>query len=451
LNRDYQATFKPGTIQQTAAIWYPGEQSVPSPSAYYPDAYSSNNVPTSKLRDHTGGGYNDPGLTTWGGWWPDYANGTVTVTVDLGFVQPVSKVRALSLSQGSWGIFHPQSMTARISSDGVTYALLGTASTPWPNTTAFSVGWTELPANATGRYVQCTFSEAPSEWLFLGELEVLGPAQAGVSVSVDPQAVGLRTGQSQLFTATVSGAGNTAVTWSLSPAIGSISNGLYTAPATGTISATQTVSVTAVSVADTTKSATAQITITPDTPLQLSVAPANGTGTAQLFHFSAQSGSSITTVAAIFNNSQNAAYACFVLYYPEDNTLWLADDTMSSWVTALVGGQGILQNSQCTIDPANSSVTQTASSVTLNLSVAFSAGWVGSKQIYMYGFDTAGDAIEGQLVGYWVVPTAAAARAPGAWGAGYLAARWRPREPSPFGRVDPGYRQELHAGGLGVF
>jgi hypothetical protein len=97
-----------------------------------------------------------------------------------------------------------------------------------------------------------------------------------ISVSVKPQTVGLMTGQSQAFSATVSPSNNPAVTWTVSSvqyncvasssnACGSIdSTGNYTAPTSvpgGGQSAD--VAVTATSVADPTKSGTATVTITP--------------------------------------------------------------------------------------------------------------------------------------------------------------------------------------------
>ena len=77
-----------------------------------------------------------------------------------------------------------------------------------------------------------------------------------------PGTAALNDSQTQQFTAVVAGASNTAVTWSLSPIVGTISSsGLYTAPST--IGATQTITVTAVSAADPTKSAMASITLKP--------------------------------------------------------------------------------------------------------------------------------------------------------------------------------------------
>src|SRR5258708_1644940 len=70
----------------------------------------------------------------------------------------------------------------------------------------------------------------------------------GISVSVSPSSSTLDAGQTQQFSAAVMGTSNTAVTWSLSSLVGSISStGLYTAPAI--ISGTQSVTVIATSVA----------------------------------------------------------------------------------------------------------------------------------------------------------------------------------------------------------
>ena len=78
-----------------------------------------------------------------------------------------------------------------------------------------------------------------------------------------PNTASLSGGQTQQFNATVGNTTNTAVTWSIAPAAaGSITaTGLYTAPAS--INAQQTVTVTVTSQADTTKSASAIVTLTP--------------------------------------------------------------------------------------------------------------------------------------------------------------------------------------------
>ena len=106
-----------------------------------------------------------------------------------------------------------------------------------------------------------------------------------VSVGISPTAISLLAGGMQQFGATVTGSSNTAVTWSLSPAVGTLStSGLYSAPASITMQ--QTVQVTATSVADPTKFAAATITLNP--PVGVSISPtASSLGQGQTQQFSA--------------------------------------------------------------------------------------------------------------------------------------------------------------------
>ncbi len=91
-----------------------------------------------------------------------------------------------------------------------------------------------------------------------------------LTVTLSPSTpVTLLGGQSQQFSATVSGALNTGVTWSINPVVGSISTaGLYVAP--NPITANQTITVKACSVVDTTRCATDTVTLV---PLTVAVSP----------------------------------------------------------------------------------------------------------------------------------------------------------------------------------
>ncbi len=117
------------------------------------------------------------------------------------------------------------------------------------------------------------------------------PPPSNVSITISPTSSAMGFGATQQFTATVSGATNTDVTWTISPSgTGSISSsGLYTAPsaqlpaagaprtvsvvagqtfssadfAVNTVPLSTSVTVTATSQADSTKSASATITIDP--------------------------------------------------------------------------------------------------------------------------------------------------------------------------------------------
>jgi Right handed beta helix region len=85
-----------------------------------------------------------------------------------------------------------------------------------------------------------------------------------VTVSMSPTSVSLGPTGTQQFTTTVLGSTNTAVTWSINPSAGTISSaGLYTAPAS--ITAPETITVTAQSVANPAQSASATVALTPVT------------------------------------------------------------------------------------------------------------------------------------------------------------------------------------------
>jgi Fe-S cluster assembly iron-binding protein IscA len=110
-----------------------------------------------------------------------------------------------------------------------------------------------------------------------------------VSVSVSPSSAQVIAGAQKQFKATVSNTSNTTVTWSVGgsgcsgTSCGTISsNGLYTAPST--VPNPAQVSITATSVADTTKSSTATVTIIP--PVSVSISPTSAkvlTGASQQF------------------------------------------------------------------------------------------------------------------------------------------------------------------------
>ena len=87
------------------------------------------------------------------------------------------------------------------------------------------------------------------------------PSPSAVSISIGGGTISLPAGQSTQFTASVQGTTNTAVTWSVTPNVGTVSNGFYTAPAV--ISSPETIVLTAVSMADPSKSASVSFTLQP--------------------------------------------------------------------------------------------------------------------------------------------------------------------------------------------
>ena len=410
LDREYRYRFRPASVPDTRAFPINAYTSTPAPSVSYPDGGG-------ELSNRTGGGLNGYTLTEWAGYPVELTNGVVRVTADLGASTSIRGVRALSLSMLNSGIYHPSGMTVETSNDGVSFTVAGSATTAWPNTTDYSVGWTEVGMTRTARYVRCSFAHI--SWMFLSEIEVIGPPGApppppgSVGIQVDPVAVSLQANQTQLFTAMVTGTPNTAATWNLTPAVGTIgAAGLYTAP--GTIAVAQSVTVQAASVADPSKVASATVTLSPtatQTDMVGPVNPDNGNGGAQIFRFEARARSGVLDWAQfLMNATLNPTNACLVYFDPPSNQVFLSgDDSLpqsNTWVGSTVLGPGgtTISNSQCSVNGANSSSETTAASATVNLSITFLPGWSGYKAIYMSASDSAGNIAQWPYLGYWIVP-----------------------------------------------
>ena len=87
------------------------------------------------------------------------------------------------------------------------------------------------------------------------------PPVSKISITVAPGLMTLEAGQSAQFIASVLGASTPAVSWTLTPNVGSVVNGFYTAPAT--VNSQETVVLTAISAADPSKSAAVSLILTP--------------------------------------------------------------------------------------------------------------------------------------------------------------------------------------------
>jgi RHS repeat-associated protein len=149
------------------------------------------------------------------------------------------------------------------------------------------------PSFTTGQTVTITATSQADNTTSATAMVTLTPY---IFVTLTPTSAILPSGQSQQFTATVIDTNNQNVTWAISPTgAGTInSSGLYTAPAS--VISLQTVTVTATSQADATKSASAAVTLTPISPISGpagTVATISGTG------FGSAEGSSSVTVGGL--------------------------------------------------------------------------------------------------------------------------------------------------------
>ena len=223
---------------------------------------------------------------------------TISVTVAPGSVTlAASQSQAFTASvsgsgntQVAWqvnGVTGGNSSAGTVSSAGV-YTPPATVPTSSVFVTAISVADPTKSASATVNFTQ--------------------PPPPPVVVTVAPTSVTLAGGQSQYFSATVTGSTNTQVSWQVNGVAGGsattgtiTSSGVYTAPAKVP---TSSVSVSAVSAADSSKSANAQVNFTQPPPtIAVTVSPLTVTlGAGQTQSFTAMvSGTSNTQVSWLVN------------------------------------------------------------------------------------------------------------------------------------------------------
>jgi uncharacterized protein (TIGR03437 family) len=148
---------------------------------------------------------------------------------------------------------------------------------------------------------------------------------------------------------------------------------------------------------------------TPNVPSAVSVAPSSGSGASQTFAltFSDTSGAaSFQFVYAYFNATlaNPPSNSCFLYYNVAANQINLINDAVTAWMAATPGAATTLQNSQCSLNVATSSVTLNGNTLTLNLAMTFQPAFAGAKNIYLYAADVSGPNTGWQQRGTWTVP-----------------------------------------------
>jgi hypothetical protein len=192
--------------------------------------------------------------------------------------KPVSAPVTISLSPGSASLLGGQSATFTPSVSGTTNKAVTWSISPQVG--SITNGIYQAPAIVSSQQIVSITAASVAD---PSETATVTVSLTSIAVTLTPPTVSLGAGASSTFSASVVGTSNTAVSWSVSPAIGTVVNGVYTAPAT--VTSAQNVTITATSVADTTKTATATVSLaaTPPPPtnttvtLPLEVLGANGT------------------------------------------------------------------------------------------------------------------------------------------------------------------------------
>lgn len=217
----------------------------------------------------------------------------------------------------------------------------------------------------------------------------VGAATGAVTVQVSPSNVSVPRGSTQQFVATVTGTTNAAVTWSVTgggcsgAACGTISGGgLYTPPAN--MPSPATLRVTGTSVADPTKSASANVTLVLATAILLSISPSNASvPTAGTNSFSATvTGTSNTAVAWSLSGAGCSGPSCGTLSTSSSSAVYQAPPVAPSPASVNVVATSMADSSKSasasvaimtkvvvTVTPATASVV-TGATQQLNASVA---------------------------------------------------------------------------------
>jgi hypothetical protein len=176
---------------------------------------------------------------------------------------------------------HSQQFTATVSNTSntaVTWLVNGTVGGDSTLGTISSSGLYTAPSSIPSPSSVTVTAQSVADTSKSASANVNISAPPPVSVSISPTGAAVQVGHSQQFTATVSNTSNTAVTWLVNGTVGGdstlgtiSSSGLYTAPSS--IPSPSSVAVTAQSVADTSKSASASVSVVSSSVSQYYVAP----------------------------------------------------------------------------------------------------------------------------------------------------------------------------------
>ena len=201
-------------------------------------------------------------------------------------------------------------------------------------------------------------------WGRVNAYKAVTAAQPPAPLTIAPLAVSLYGGQTQQFAATAAGSATTAVTWSLSPGVGSISStGIYTAPASVTA---QTVTVTATAAGGSTASAT--ITLVPVKVTAFPLTASLNAGQTQQF------------TAAVTGTSSAVTWSLSPVVGSISSTgLYTAPASVTAQtVTVTATAAGVSASASVTLVPVQIAVTPATASLIVSQTQQFTASVAGT-------------------------------------------------------------------------
>lgn len=153
-------------------------------------------------------------------------------------------------------------------------------------------------------------------------------------------------------------------------------------------------------------------------PVATSVSPSSGSSqpdnfrTFQFVYTDADGATALSVVSGLFTNS-GSANACFFDWDRASNEIRLYGDSGTTLLGRTPGSSFNLNNSQCQIAVANSSVSSSGNTVTLTVSIAFKAAFAGARTIHGRAQDSAGADSGWSNLGLWNVTSCSPSFNPG--------------------------------------
>jgi hypothetical protein len=144
-------------------------------------------------------------------------------------------------------------------------------------------------------------------------------------------------------------------------------------------------------------------------PAPVSVTPSSGSGASQSFalqYSDTAAAASLEQVWVYFNATlaNPASNACLLYYTLATNQISLLGDNGMTWQAATLGSAATLENSQCSLNVAATTVQVSGNTLTLSPAMTFQASFAGPKNIYLYAGDVSGADSGWQELGTWTVP-----------------------------------------------
>ena len=128
----------------------------------------------------------------------------------------------------------------------------------------------------------------------------------------------------------------------------------------------------------------------PAPPSIVSLTPNSGTGVTKKFtmvYADPNGVSDLKQTRVLFNTSATFSAACFVIYSPGPNQLFLYNDAGTGLSAAVTPGSSAqVSNSQCTLKGTGSSFSKSGNNLTLSVALTFTGKFSGQKKVYLYAW-----------------------------------------------------------------